>query len=37
MKFDLVTNLPTTNCLIYIDKFRNSQLRHRYCSMRRGK
>ena len=22
MKFDLVTNLPTTNCLIYIDKFR---------------
>ena len=22
MKFDLVVNLPTTNCLIYIDKFR---------------
>ena len=22
MNFDLVANLPTTNCLIYIDKFR---------------
>lgn len=22
MNFDLVVNLPTTNCLIYIDKFR---------------
>ena len=36
MNFDLVVNLPTTNCLIYIDKFR-SPLKRRALTVTKGK